>query len=85
MNTSLWRIRSRSSSLPVSVLRSMVIERLLALRLMKYMESIPASLDAKRFGSPVPGVSTLITSAPSHASASVVEVPDSKRVRSTTR
>src|ERR687887_2387586 len=65
---------------------SRVTERLLALSSRKYQESTSeSSAVACRPCSPVPGRSTLTTSAPSHANVSVHDVPASNWVRSMTR
>src|SRR5215471_14091147 len=85
-NTSARRAKSLTSCSPRGVLRLAVIDFLLALKRRKYQES-PACppRNAVRPGSPPPGFSTLTTSAPSQASASVHEGPASNCVRSSTR
>ena len=76
---------SRSIALPRSSFRLRVMLRLLAFSTKKYQLSTPgASAEAMRPCSPPSGFSTLMTSAPSHASASVHEVPASNWVRSRT-
>jgi hypothetical protein len=61
------------------------IERLLRLKAAKYHESPSLMTPCPRSGSPTPGVSTLITSAPISASIIVQNGPARMRVRSTTR
>src|SRR5262249_34918879 len=85
-NTSAFSISPRRMARPLSVFRLAVTLFLLALSSMKYWESTPfLSVDAPRPCSPRVGSSTLITSAPSHASVRVQDVPASNWVRSTTR
>src|SRR5215831_4639842 len=85
-NTSARRAKSLTSCSPRGVLRLAVIDFLLALKRRKYQES-PACppRNELRPGSPPLGFSTLTTSAPSQASASVHEGPASNCVRSTIR
>src|SRR6476646_8220421 len=74
---------------PCSDFRLTVMDFLLALNNRKYQESWPWQLEdarsEKRPASPPCGFSTLTTSAPSQASASVQEGPASNWVRSRTR
>src|SRR5215813_4278968 len=84
--TSAFVKSSLTSSSPRGVLRLIVIDRLLALNMWKYQGSssgLPGR--SRRPGSPVFGFSILTTSAPSHASASVHDVPASNCVKSTIR
>src|SRR6266851_9413242 len=76
---------SLTSSSPRGDLRLIANDFLLALNMWKYHGSssgLPGR--SRRPGSPVFGFSTLITSAPSQASASVQDVPASNWVKSTT-
>src|SRR5437879_3801217 len=80
------RFLTRSS--PRSDFRLTVMDFLLALNKRKYQESCPWPDDTpekKRPASPPCGFSTLTTSAPSQASASVQDGPASNWVRSRTR
>src|SRR5262245_11647599 len=84
--TSAFFKSSLTSSSPRGVLRLIVIDLLLALNMWKYQGSssgLPGL--SRRPGSPVFGFSILTTSAPSHASASVHDVPASNCVKSTIR
>src|SRR5215470_13274570 len=84
--TSAFFRSSLTISSPRGVLRLIVIDRLLALNMWKYQGSssgLPGL--SRRPGSPVFGFSILTTSAPSHASASVHDVPASNWVKSTIR
>src|SRR5207247_6510746 len=84
--TSARRARSLTRASPRSDLRFAVTDFLLALNSKKYQESRPgAPRNDFRPGSPPFGFSTLTTSAPSQASASVHEGPASNCVRSSTR
>src|SRR5512135_3172677 len=79
---------SLTSARPRSDFRLMVTDFLLALNSRKYQESWPsfdAPCSSERPASPPCGFSTLTTSAPSQASASVQEGPASNWVRSRTR
>src|SRR6185295_4646654 len=84
--TSAFFRSSLTSSRPLGDLRLIAIDRLLALNMWKYHGSssgLPGL--SRRPGSPVFGFSIFTTSAPSHASASVHDVPASNWVKSTTR
>src|SRR5437899_882576 len=84
--TSAFFSISLTIATPRGDLRLIASERLLALNMWKYHGSssgFPGR--SRRPGSPVFGFSILTTSAPSHASASVQEVPASNWVKSTTR
>src|SRR6516162_7966136 len=85
-NTSARRAKSLTSCSPRGALRLAVIDFLLALKRRKYQES-PAlpPRNELRPGSPPCGFSTLTTSAPSQASASVHEGPASNWVKSKIR
>src|SRR5881296_2320200 len=84
--TSAFFSSSLTTSSPRGDLRLIASDRLLALNMWKYHGSssgLPGL--SRRPGSPVLGFSILTTSAPSHASASVHDVPASNWVKSTTR
>src|SRR5437763_1883723 len=71
-STSLFLISSVRTSLPFGFLVSSVIERLLWLSMVKYrLSTFGMSCSWPRVMSPVPGRSTLITSAPNQASSCV--------------
>src|SRR5579862_2014611 len=79
--TSLSRI-----CLPPSLLVSIVIERLLWFSIVKYrLSASGTSRSCSRVTSPVPGRSTLMTSAPNHASSCVQVGPDCTCVKSRMR
>src|SRR6516162_4133870 len=80
-------LTSRSSTaLPSGFLVSSVIERLLPFSIVKYRLSTPSmSRSCSRVMSPAPARSTLITSAPSHASSCVQVGPDCTWVKSRMR
>src|SRR4051794_24092021 len=80
-------LTSRSStSMPFLFLESIVIERLLEFSMVKYRLSAPGtSTSWVRVISPTPARSTLITSAPSHASNCVHVGPDCTCVKSRMR
>src|SRR5215831_3787383 len=75
-----------STALPCGLRPSMVIERLLWFSMVKYRLSTPfLSCNWPRVMSPVPGRSTLITSAPNHARSCVQVGPDCTWVKSRMR
>src|SRR5262249_35781663 len=75
-----------STCLPAWLLVSSVIERLLWFSMVKYRLSTPSmSRSCSRVMSPAPARSTLITSAPSHASSCVQVGPDCTWVKSRMR
>src|SRR6202035_2439871 len=77
---------SRASTALPSLLRKLrESERLLRLKAAKYQERPSLIAPCARSGSPTPGVSTLITSAPISARIIVQNGPARMRVRSTTR
>src|SRR5580698_8969873 len=80
-------LTSRSSTcLPCSLFVSSVIERLLWFNMVKYRLSSPGtSRSCSRVISPVPAFSTLMTSAPNHASSCVQVGPDCTCVKSRIR
>src|SRR6476660_10135195 len=80
--TSALLARSFTSARPFGSFRLTVIDFLLALNSRKYGSSLPAGPPSARPGSPPPGFSSLTTSAPSQASASVQDGPASNWVRS---
>src|SRR5215831_21062047 len=83
---SAWRSRSLQMATPSGVFRLSVTLRLLALSNKKYQLSSPGfSPPRRRPWSPLVGSSTLMTSAPIHASISVHDGPASNCVRSSTR
>src|SRR3989442_3070324 len=85
-STSQCLTNRSSSSLPCGFLASIVIERLLWFSIVKYSESTSGmSRSCPRVGSPSPGRSTLITSAPSQASSCVQVGPDCTCVKSRIR
>src|ERR1035437_5029400 len=77
MNTSALLAISLTSASPRGDFRLTVIDFLLALNCRKYQESQPGRPAEERPGSPFFGFSTLTTSAPSQASASVQDGPAS--------
>src|SRR5882724_9526911 len=84
--TSAFFSISLTSSSPRGDLRLIASDRLFALNMWKYHgSSLGFPGRSRRPGSPVFGFSILTTSAPSHASASVHDVPASNWVKSTTR
>src|SRR5262252_7178323 len=87
MKTSALLARSLTSLRPAGDFRLTAIDFLLALNNRKYQESASLVLppNEARPGSPDFGFSTLTTSAPSHASASVQDGPASNWVQSRTR
>src|SRR5690349_11137230 len=72
-------------SRPSDALRLRVMLRLLRLTDMKYVDSPPANGGQPRVSSPLPGSSTLITSAPMSPSSMAQYGPAKTRVRSSTR
>src|SRR5215475_13734627 len=78
-------MRRDRMALPSSAWRSSVIDRLFRLNCAKYHESPSTSTPCRRTGSPSPGGSILITSAPMSASSMLQNGPARIRVRSTTR
>src|SRR6476646_9840929 len=83
--TSALLARSFTSARPFGSFRLTVIDFLLALNSRKYGSSFSAGPPNARPGSPLFGFSSLTTSAPSHASASVQDGPASNWVRSRIR
>src|SRR3974390_876245 len=83
--TSALAARSFTSAKPFGSFRLTVIDFLLALNSRKYGSSLPAGPPSARPGSPPLGFSSLTTSAPSQASASVQDGPASNWVRPRTR
>src|SRR6185437_16167566 len=85
-STSHFFISAVSTSLPFGFLVSSVIERLLWLSMVKYrLSALGTSCNWPRVISPTPGRSTLITSAPNHASNCVQVGPDWTWVKSRMR
>ena len=85
-STSQLLIRRSSTAMPPFFLVLTVIERLLWLSIVKYRLSTPGmSRSCPRVASPSPGLSTLITSAPSQASNWVQVGPDCTWVKSRMR
>src|SRR6267142_5622951 len=85
-STSQLLIRAVRTSLPFGFLVSSVIERLLWLSMVKYrLSTFGTSCNWPRVISPTPGRSTLITSAPNHASNCVQVGPDWTCVKSRMR
>src|SRR5215468_1305403 len=85
-STSQCFTRRSSTALPSGFLVSSVIERLLWFSMVKYRLSTPSmSRSCSRVMSPCPARSTLITSAPSHASSCVQVGPDCTWVKSRMR
>src|SRR3954447_4928117 len=85
-STSHFLISSVRTSLPLGFLVSSVIERLLWLSMVKYrLSTFGISCSWPRVMSPTPGRSTLITSAPNHASNCVQVGPDWTWVKSRMR
>src|SRR4029079_10301560 len=85
-STSHCLTRASRIALPFGFLASTVIERLLALSIVKYRLSTPGmSRSWPRVTSPSPARSTLMTSAPSHASRCVHGGPACTRVKSRMR
>src|SRR6185312_9606235 len=85
-STSHFFISAVSTSLPLGFLVSSVIERLLWLSMVKYrLSALGTSCNWPRVISPTPGRSTLITSAPNHASNCVQVGPDWTWVKSRMR
>src|SRR5215471_5992983 len=83
---SACRSKSLQIAKPSGVFRLSVMLRLLALSNIKYQLSSPGfSPPRRRPWSPLVGSSTLMTSAPIHASISVHDGPASNCVRSSTR
>src|SRR5487761_2150076 len=75
--------RASSTSLPLGLRASMVMDRLLWFSMVKYrLSTLGTSCSWPRVMSPVPGRSTLITSAPNHASSCVQVGPDCTWVKS---
>src|SRR3990172_1749527 len=85
ISTSARRISRRRMSCPSGAFRLSVRLFLPRLTAMKYVASPPAKGGQPRVSSPLPGSSTLMTSAPMSASAMEQKGPASTRVRSTTR
>src|ERR1700674_344619 len=84
--TSQLLISAVRTSLPFGFLVSSVIERLLWLSMVKYrLSAFGTSCNWPRVMSPTPGRSTLITSAPNHASNCVQVGPDWTCVKSRMR
>src|SRR6202521_2815973 len=84
--TSQLLINAVRTSLPLGFLVSSVIERLLWLSMVKYrLSAFGTSCNWPRVMSPTPGRSTLITSAPNHASNCVQVGPDWTWVKSRMR
>ena len=83
--TSLLRTSRRKMSRPSSVLRLRVTLFLLRLMDMKYVDSPPTNGGQLRVSSPLPGSSTLMTSAPMSARIIEQNGPARTRVRSRTR
>src|SRR6202167_4349052 len=85
-STSQVLISAVRTSLPFGFLVSSVIERLLWLSMVKYrLSTFGTSCNWPRVMSPTPGRSTLITSAPNHASNCVQVGPDWTWVKSRMR
>src|SRR4051812_16471201 len=85
-STSHLLISSVRTSLPLGFLVSSVMERLLWLSMVKYrLSTFGMSCNWPRVISPTPGRSTLITSAPNHASNCVQVGPDWTWVKSRIR
>src|SRR6478752_10480837 len=85
-STSHFLISSVRTSLPLGFLVSSVIERLLWFSMVKYrLSTFGMSCNWPRVMSPTPGRSTLITSAPNHASNCVQVGPDWTWVKSRMR
>src|SRR5580693_4897967 len=85
-STSQLLISAVRTSLPLGFLVSSVIERLLWLSMVKYrLSAFGTSRSWPRVISPTPGRSTLITSAPNHASNCVQVGPDWTWVKSRMR
>src|SRR3954447_9415499 len=85
-STSHFLMSSVRTSLPLGFLVSSVIERLLWLSMVKYrLSTFGMSCNWPRVMSPTPGRSTLITSAPNHASNWVQVGPDWTWVKSRMR
>src|SRR2546430_10370372 len=85
-STSQLLISAVRTSLPFGFLVSSVIERLLWLSMVKYrLSTFGTSCNWPRVISPTPGRSTLITSAPTHASICVQVGPDWTCVKSRMR
>src|ERR1700744_2606612 len=75
--TSQVRTRASSTSLPLGLRPSMVMERLLWFSMVKYrLSTLGMSCNCPRVISPTPGRSTLMTSAPNQASNCVQVGPD---------
>src|SRR3954447_19775630 len=82
-STSQLLISAVRTSLPLGFLVSSVIERLLWFSMVKYrLSTLGMSCNCPRVMSPVPGRSTLITSAPNQASSCVQVGPDWTWVKS---
>src|SRR5580658_9901630 len=85
-STSQVWISASMTSLPLGFLLSTVIERLLWFSIVKYrLSTLGISCNCPRVMSPTPGRSTLITSAPNHASNCVQVGPDCTWVKSRMR
>src|SRR6476646_3260151 len=85
-STSHFLTSASRIAFPFGFLASTVIERLFALSIVKYRLSTPGmSRSWPRVTSPSPARSTLMTSAPSHASSCVQVGPDCTCVKSRTR
>src|ERR1700749_3507955 len=85
-NTSQCLLSRSRTRLPCSLLVSRVRERLLWFSMVKYRLSAPGtSRSCSRVTSPLPAFSTLITSAPNHASSCVQVGPDCTCVKSRMR
>src|ERR1700680_2316088 len=85
-STSQYLMRRSSTALPRGFLVSRVIERLLWFSMVKYrLSTSEMSRNCARVISPAPALSTLITSAPNHASNCVQVGPDCTCVKSRMR
>ena len=85
-STSHFLTRASRIDFPFGFLASTVIERLFALSIVKYRLSTPGmSRNWPRVTSPSPARSTLMTSAPNHASSCVQVGPDCTCVKSRMR
>src|ERR1700728_1961572 len=85
-STSQCRISRSSTALPRGFLVSRVIERLLWFSMVKYrLSAFGMSCSCPRVTSPAPALSTLMTSAPNHASSCVQVGPDCTCVKSRMR
>src|SRR2546425_2304162 len=84
-STSLFTASLRTSASPSGALRLSATLRLLRFTAMKYVASPPTNGGQRRVSSPLPGSSTLMTSAPISPSIIVQKGPARTRVRSRTR